>query len=305
MDSIGGLSGLNGLNGLSGLSGLSGLNGLSGLDGLSGQNMIPGFYMPSTTNGLENTMVSVAESGQMSGTQLMLFMMIMMMQTGEGGSDFGPIIQMITQMLSQATQPTQPTQPAQPLPFGENAIETQNYIHMEETEPGIRQMVDIALDQVGYHERNRDGSIGRGNYTQFGAWYGMDGQPWCAMFVSWAADKAGVPTDVVPKHASTSQGVNAYKEKGMYAPQETGYIPREGDAIYFSSGGRIRHVGIVVAFDPETNRVYTVEGNSDNAVRIRHYDIDNPRIDGYGRNGGTDFGRIPVNSSSGTGANTV
>jgi len=60
---------ISGSSGLGNLSGLGGLSGFDGLSGLSGQNMIPGFYMPSTTAGLENTMVSVAESGQMSGTQ--------------------------------------------------------------------------------------------------------------------------------------------------------------------------------------------------------------------------------------------
>jgi len=126
------------------------------------------------------------------------------------------------------------------------------------------------------------------------------------MFVSWAADQAGILNNVVPKHASTARGVAAYQESGLYAPRQSNYQPREGDAIYFqSSSGRIRHVGIVVAFDPATNKVYTVEGNTDNAVRIRHYDLNNPSIHGYGRNGGTDFGKIPASSSSGSGANTV
>jgi len=168
-------------------------------------------------------------------------------------------------------------------------------------------MVDIALSKVGTQERNRDGSIGNGNYTEFGAWYGMDGQPWCAMFVSWAADKAGLLNSVVPRHASTSQGVAAYKAKDMYSPRSSGYIPKEGDAIYFQnpSTGRMQHVGIVVAYDPATKRVYTVEGNTSNAVRIRHYDINNTRIHGYGRNGGTSYGRIPGSSTSGSGANTI
>ena len=31
------------------------------------------------------------------------------------------------------------------------------------------------------------------NRTKYGAWYGFDGFPWCAMFVSWVYDKAGSP----------------------------------------------------------------------------------------------------------------
>jgi hypothetical protein len=260
-----------------------------------GQDATQGIYMPTTVTGAENTIVAVSEPAEMSGVQLMLFMLIMMMQNTDSGGDFAPMIQMISQMISpDSIQP------------GNGATETQSNAMMSgNVGAGVQRMVDIALSQVGTHEKNRDGTYGSGNFTKYGAWYGMDGQPWCAMFVSWAADKAGVLNDIVPRHASTSRGASAYKEKGLYAPRSSGYVPREGDAIYFSTNGQMKHVGIVVAFDPSTQRVYTVEGNSNNAVRIRHYDINNTRIDGYGVNGGTSFGTIPGNSTSGTGANTM
>jgi len=281
-----------------GIGGPGGTNAmLGGMGGLGGINALNGAFMPSISSGMENTLISTAESGQMSGAQLMLFIMMMMMQSSDGSSDMTPILQMMAGMLSKFSgdvATSRPNNMIMPVP-------------QEESSNDIKRMVDIALEQVGYRERNSDGSFGNGNRTKFGAWYGMDGQPWCAMFVSWAADQAGIINDVVPKHASTNAGANAYRERGLYAPQESGYIPREGDAIYFysPSKGRIGHVGIVVAYDPETRRVYTVEGNTDNAVRIRHYDINNPRIDGYGKNGGTSYGTIPTTSSSGTGANTV
>jgi len=222
-------------------------------------------------------------------------------------------MQMMVQMLSQFTQQDnestgqQNTMSSQSVHLDNSLRNRQNImLSPGETDPGIRRMVDIALNQVGTQERNADGTIGRGNFTKYGAWYGMDGQPWCAMFVSWAANEAGILNDVVPRHASTSRGVAAYMERGLYAPKGMGYTPREGDAIYFTnSAGRIGHVGIVVAFDPATQRVYTVEGNTDNAVRIRHYDLNHPRIHGYGINGGTGLGRVPWNSTSGTGANIV
>jgi len=286
--------------------GLGGLGGgtnvmLGGMGGFGGINALTGSFMPSITSGMENTLISSAESGQMSGAQLMLFMMIMMMQSSDNSGDMMPIMQMMVGMLSKYSGDVATGRPNNMI------MPIQQQQQQEEPSGDIKRMVDIALEQVGYRERNADGSFGNGNRTKFGAWYGMDGQPWCAMFVSWAADQAGIINDVVPKHASTNAGANAYRERGLYAPQDSGYIPREGDAIYFysQSKGRIGHVGIVVAYDPETRRVYTVEGNTDNAVRIRHYDIDNPRIDGYGRNGGTSFGTVPNTSSSGTGANTI
>jgi len=264
-----------------------------GLEGFGGIDAMLGGYMPSATAGLENTLIAAANAGELSGEHLMLFMLLMMMQTGDSGNDLAPIMQMLSQMLSQ--------------PDTGKSVRQDNFLSSIESEPGIRRMVDMALSQVGTQERNKDGTIGSGNYTKYGAWYGMDGQPWCAMFVSWSADQAGILNTVVPRHASSTLGANAYKAKGLYQPRNSGYVPREGDAIYFSdpSTGGMRHVGIVVAYDPASQKVYTVEGNTSNAVRIRHYDLNNPRIDGYGRNGGTSYGKIPVNSTSGTGANTI
>ena len=285
---LGGIGSFGGTNAMLNLTG-----GLGGVGGISG-------FMPSATAGMENTLISAAGSGEMSGAQLMLFLMIMMMQSGGsgGGSDMAPVIQMMAGMLSKFSDDA-------------SAGRNNNMLALSDmqgdTPGGVKRMVDLALEQVGYHERNKDGSYGNGNISKFGAWYGMDGQPWCAMFVSWAADQAGILNSVVPKHAYTPTGAKAYSDKGLYAPRESGYTPREGDAVYFYSQkkGRIGHVGIVVAYDPEAQRVYTVEGNTNNAVRIRHYDINNPYIHGYGRNGGNSFGTIPEGSTSGTGASIV
>jgi hypothetical protein len=269
---------------------------MAGMGGLGATDSIMGGYFPQMMAGIESAIVTASEPGDLSGVQLMLFMMLMMMQTNDGGGDLMPILQMVTQMVAPPQQSGNETAGSQ-----NDMMKTWN------TEPDVRRMVDIALSQVGTRERNSDGSYGSGNFTEYGAWYGLDGQPWCAMFVSWAADRAGVLNDVVPRHASTARGVSAYQEKGLYAPRGSGYIPREGDAIYFHNPatGRVNHVGIVVAFDHTNQRVYTVEGNTDNAVRIRHYEFNNPRIHGYGRNGGTGFGTIPAISSAGSGANTM
>ena len=278
------------------MPGMSGLNGIGGMDGMLGG------IMPPATMGMENALIATAEAGEMSGPHLMLFMMIMMMQTGDSASnELAPILQMITHMLAQSVGDTAKAPVFQP-----NELQTNDMLRSLDTDPRVKRMVEAALEQVGYHEKNRDGSKGSGNMTKFGAWYGMDGQPWCAMFVSWAADQAGLLNDTVPRHASTALGVQAYKEKGLYATRNSDYIPKEGDAVYFrNKSGRISHVGIVVAYDQETNRVYTVEGNTNNAVRLRHYDMNNPRIDGFGKNGGTSLGSVPRSSTSGDGARTV
>src|SRR3712207_8950822 len=38
--------------------------------------------------------------------------------------------------------------------------------------------------------------------SKYGAWYGLDGNSWCAMFVSWCANEAGILNRTVPKYAS-------------------------------------------------------------------------------------------------------
>jgi len=228
------------------------------------------------------------------------------MQSGGGdgsglGKDMAPMMQAITQMISQRGGDVEALQNPDMHAFNPFANAQGS------NEPHIRNMVNIGLSQVGYHERNRDGSIGSGNFTKFGEWFGMNGQPWCAMFVSWVANEAGLLGDVVPRHASTTVGANAYMERGLYERRNSGYQPREGDTIFFynPSTGRFNHVGLVVAFDPQNNRVYTVEGNTSNQVRIRHYDLNNPRIHGFGRNGGTGFGTIPQTSTEGSGASII
>ena len=31
------------------------------------------------------------------------------------------------------------------------------------------------------------------NRTKYGKWYGLDGEPWCMMFVQWCFAQAGMP----------------------------------------------------------------------------------------------------------------
>lgn len=44
-------------------------------------------------------------------------------------------------------------------------------------------VVQKALSQLGVKE-----TPAGSNYTKYGAWFGLNGQPWCAIFASWACD---------------------------------------------------------------------------------------------------------------------
>jgi len=46
--------------------------------------------------------------------------------------------------------------------------------------------LDLARTQLGYKE-----SPAGSNQNKYGSWYGMNGQPWCAMFVTWCFENNG------------------------------------------------------------------------------------------------------------------
>ena len=132
-------------------------------------------------------------------------------------------------------------------------------------------IVNIAKSQIGYFEGGKSTELsgtvnGSGNYTEYGRWYGMQDM-WCAIFVSWCAYVANVPTSVIPKHAFTPDGLKWFQTRGRaYSRADVAaglYTPQPGDIIYFKSSRNnnpTNHVGIVTDYKHKT--VYTVEGNS-------------------------------------------
>ncbi len=140
-------------------------------------------------------------------------------------------------------------------------------------------MVGFARTQIDYRENS-------GNRTYFGAWYGMNGQPWCAMFVCWCAAKSGVPTTVIPKIANADRGW-AKKQKVYHRSVQWGenYIPKAGDLIYFSWSVRdyADHIGMVsgTGMKNGVRYVYTIEGNKHDKVKKGEYPINNKYILGY------------------------
>lgn len=130
-----------------------------------------------------------------------------------------------------------------------------------------RDIIDVAAAEIGYRETGE-------NQTKYGAWFGMNGAPWCHMFVSWCAEQSGNAA-VVPRTAYCPTGISWFQQRGQYKLKGS-YTPKRGDIIYF--GGA--HVGLVESSSGGT--VYTIEGNSSNAVCRRSYPLSNARITGYG-----------------------
>ena len=136
------------------------------------------------------------------------------------------------------------------------------------TRPGNQEIIDLAKAQVG--------NVGGQPYW---SWYGFDSRvEWCACFVSWCINQAGYSE---PRFAAcASQGVPWFKEHGQWAAGNyTDVAP--GDVIFFDwDGGGSDHVGLVIGTDG-TN-VYTVEGNSGDACKIKSYPLNSQYIHGYG-----------------------
>ncbi|WP_459650253.1 peptidoglycan-binding protein [Kitasatospora sp. Ki12] len=80
-----------------------------------------------------------------------------------------------------------------------------------------------------------------------------DGEPWCAVFVSWLALKSG-NADVYPRTASCSAGVAWFRAKDRFSE-----FPSIGAQVFFGSGGG-SHTGLVIDYDDTT--ITTVEGNT-------------------------------------------
>ncbi|MDE6616437.1 MAG: CHAP domain-containing protein, partial [Lachnospiraceae bacterium] len=131
-------------------------------------------------------------------------------------------------------------------------------------------IVSVAAKEIGYRETGN-------NMTKYGAWYGMNGAAWCHMFVSWCAAKAGIPASVVPKTASTSEGMEWFKSRGIFKYKGK-YTPKRGDLVYFKTGRN--HVGIVEKVTGST--LHTIEGNTPCMVARKTYPLSEKTITGYG-----------------------
>ena len=123
----------------------------------------------------------------------------------------------------------------------------------------IDSVLEIATAELGTTEKPT-------NKTKYGKWYGMDGQPWCAMFVSWVFHKAGL-TKLIAQTPKGFAGVEAFeawarKNKLVLAANS---MVKAGDIVLFdfTKSGKSQHVGIAVGpQDSHTHLVPTIEGNT-------------------------------------------
>ena len=121
-----------------------------------------------------------------------------------------------------------------------------------------------------------------GNYADNPGWNQYT--PWCACFLSWAADqkKASIDGDP-PSFANVDTGMEGFQKSGKWRnPNDANNMPIPGDYVFFD-WDRDRdpdHVGAVLCV--EGDFLYTIEGNSGGRVAVNCYPKNDPRIVGYG-----------------------
>ena len=122
----------------------------------------------------------------------------------------------------------------------------------------VEHVLSIARTQIGVTE-----SPAGSNKTKYGAWYGLDGNPWCAMFVSWCFMRAGlvglVDVETPKGFHYTPRALARFKEEGRGVPK---YEAKPGDIVFFQfdSDPQVDHVGIVESVSDRG--LVCIEGNT-------------------------------------------
>ena len=117
----------------------------------------------------------------------------------------------------------------------------------------VRAMLRLAASQIGVKEQ-------RTNRTKYGRWYGMNGQAWCAMFISWVGAHAGVPMPRINSKKGFSAVVSArnFARKNRLLTK----TPRTGSVFLIIGRNGKGHTGLVESVNWARRTITTIEGNT-------------------------------------------
>jgi CHAP domain-containing protein len=181
--------------------------------------------------------------------------------------------------------------------LGEKTFNTLRSIRVPEGKPNAGEMamdsyaaslIDKAFDMFGGHEPSdgqgsvRNAALTRAksqigvvespagsNNQKYGVWYGMNGVPWCAIFVSWdfvlGAQDIAKHTDTFAKGAAYSYvpyilADAAARRNGLSIITD----PEPGDLVLYDweGNGEYDHIGIFEKWTGGTSSFDAVEGNT-------------------------------------------
>jgi hypothetical protein len=117
----------------------------------------------------------------------------------------------------------------------------------------VRAILRLAASQIGVKEQ-------RTNRTKYGRWYGMNGQAWCAMFVSWVGAHAGVSLPRINSFRGFSGVVSArnFARKNNLLTK----TPRVGSVFLIIGRNGKGHTGFVESINWSRRTITTIEGNT-------------------------------------------
>lgn len=117
-----------------------------------------------------------------------------------------------------------------------------------------KEILAVARRELGYTE-----SPAGSNRTKYGKWFGLDGQPWCMMFVQWCFRQAGAQDMLPMLTASCGALMRAAQAKGCWITGD--YQP--GDVVIYNFPGnnvKTDHCGIVEQL--AGGGIMAIEGNT-------------------------------------------
>ena len=118
------------------------------------------------------------------------------------------------------------------------------------------EVLEAARTQIGTIE-------GKNNDSKYGKWYGLNHEPYCAMFVSWCFNEVGIASIVAAQSkkgfASCSAGLTWFQKKGLVVDK---YKAQPGDIVFFQfdRDAQPDHVGIIE--NASKDGITTIEGNT-------------------------------------------
>lgn len=118
-------------------------------------------------------------------------------------------------------------------------------------------IIDIATKEIGTKELPPNS-----NKTKYGQWFGLDGLPWCGIFVSWCYAHANKPLGNIGYtngYAGVGTALEHFKKLGQIT-----ITPISGDIVIFdwNLDGKPEHTGLFVKDNGDKIHFTTIEGNT-------------------------------------------
>ena len=149
----------------------------------------------------------------------------------------------------------------------------------------LDRIVEIATGEIGVKEKKY-------NNVKYNTWFfgrevrdrsaSSTNYAWCALFLGWCADQAGIDLDTIPLTRGTAAMQRFFKDQGRYTAYSKNYTPKVGDIIFIDWAGKrgsVDHVGIVIAVN--NGVITTIEGNYSDQVSCNTYAMNSKYIAGY------------------------